>query len=163
MMPILDPKHEAAVKARYPILLVLWAAFVASPVIFAALVWSDVLEISETPAVPAIVSIVLAVYAAVILAVSLWIRYGMLSRMALGGKGSVGQVLVRYQTGLVLAFALAESSAIVGIVLMFLGSGPRVYLGFSLASFVVMLLEVPRRSEIAALLDEMRRRRPDAS
>ena len=162
-MPILDPKHEAAVNARYPILLVLWAAFVASPVIFAALVWSDVLEISETPAVPAIVSVALAVYAAGILAVSLWLRYGMLSRMALGGKGSVGQVLVRYQTGLVLAFALAESSAIVGIVLMFLGSGPRVYLGFILASLVVMLLEAPRRSEIAALLDEMRRRHPDAS
>jgi hypothetical protein len=160
MMPILDPKHEAAINARYPIFLVLWIAFVASPVIFAALVWSGVLKVTGTPSVPAVVGIALAVYAAVILAVSLWLRYGLLPRMALSGGDSVEQVLLRYQNGLVVAFALAESSAIVGIVLMFLGSGPKVYLGFIFASLVVILLEGPRKPEIARLIDEVRRRHP---
>lgn len=159
-MPLADPTEEASLRGRMRVLVLLWVATLFSPIAYATvgLVLSPRLPPQAVPV--DLLPTVLGIAAAAAFVGSLVLRYRMTAVLVPRAGPDLPGVVGAYRNALLVAWALAESGAIFGLVLLFLGLGFAVPLGLIVVSGGILLLEGPGSAELENLLDAARRARP---
>jgi len=147
-----DPASSPAVESAVRSTTLVCAAIVVSVPIYVAVAWvlaSTGSSASVGGELPGILFWVLAVVAVAQLLIA-QVVWGVMVRSA-SRKPAAVERLAAYRTATVVAFALRESTALIGLVLTLLGGDQRWCLGLSALAVVAMLLSWPRRADMVRL------------
>lgn len=167
----MDDKTREKLKKRLTVLLVIWAAFVLTLLVYAGVFYAagDQIKSAAKPDVPVdILRIALLAVGVVEVVVAHFIRKFMLFGAPEGLKSafgepaasaaSIGSALSRYFVAVIISLALAEAVAIYGIVVFILGADFNTLLAFLAISALALFLFRPKMDELERIAEQIRPR-----